>query len=65
MIHPDEVYVHGKDQETAAALLMGADQAEISQYTIRATDEGFIVPAEVWDKAQLLLGWTDQEPKAL
>lgn len=65
VIHDDEVYVHGKDQETARALLAGADLAGVDQHSIRATDEGFICPEAVWDEAQALLGWPDQEPVAL
>lgn len=47
-----EVFVQGKTQATARALLAAADQLELGHHVVRTVNQGFIVPAEVWDQAE-------------
>jgi len=58
-----QTYVPGKDTELARALLDACDRIGVDQHEVRATDEGFILPSEVWDEAQraLLPKWVDDE----
>jgi hypothetical protein len=49
-----ETYVQGKDQATAQLLLRAARELELDTLVVRTARAGFVVPSEVWDKAQEL-----------
>jgi hypothetical protein len=45
-----EMYVSGRDGETARALLAAADRAGVDQHTVRTVEDGFIIPETVGDE---------------
>lgn len=47
-----ETFVQGRDRDTARALLAAARELDLDTLVVRTTGHGFIVPNEVWDKAQ-------------
>lgn len=47
-----ETFVQGKDQATAQGLLAAAAALGLEPLVVRAVSHGFIVPNEVYDRAQ-------------
>lgn len=47
-----DVFVQGKDQQTARDLLTASRELDLEDLVVRTTNHGFIVPGEVWDRAQ-------------
>lgn len=47
-----EVFVSEKTQDMARALLTACDDLGVDRIAVRTVTNGFIVPEEVWEKAE-------------
>ena len=47
-----QVYVHGRDRETAETIMAACKSIGVDRMLVRTTDSGFIVPAAVWDEVE-------------